>query len=140
MDLTPLTNWLQSLGTVGYLIAAAIPVIVYFLKQKYGPTPTPVTPTPDPSPATISPRLDAVAPLLNALLAALGLAPKGRPATVADVPHDFHLQVSNEWDKVNAIKSAQAEKMVADLAVPVPAAVAPATYAATAPVRVSTAP
>lgn len=119
-DLTPLQEWLASLGTYGYLLAAALPVVVYFLKTRLSPA-APITPTPTPSPATISPRLDAVAPLLNALLSALGLAPRNRPATVADVPHDFHLQVSQEWDKVNAIKYEAATKAAQDLNVATPA-------------------
>lgn len=105
-DLTPLTNWLQSLGTVGYLVSAVVTVLAYLLYQRLGPQPAPVTPTPTPTPAVTSPRLDAVAPLLNALLVALGKAPKGRPATVADLPHDLHLQVMGE---VNAVTEAKAE-------------------------------
>lgn len=111
-----LQTWLASLGPYGYLVAAAVPVVVYLVRQKLGPAPKPVTPTPDPSPATVSPRLDAIAPVLNALLAALGIAPKGRPATVADVPHDLHVQMGAEWDKVNAEKAAAVARMARDYA------------------------
>lgn len=92
-DLSPLQTWLASLGPYGYLLAAAVPVVVYFLRQRLGPLPAPVTPTPSPTPAVAPPRLDAVAPLLNALLNALGIAPRTRPATVADLPHATHLQL-----------------------------------------------
>lgn len=124
-DLTALQAWLTSLGPYGYVLAAAVPVVVYFLKKRFGPPAAPVVPTPDPTPANVSPRLDAVAPLLNALLAALGLAPKGRPATVADVPHDLFVQYGTEWDKVSAVKTAAAAQVARDLAAepsPAPAA------------------
>lgn len=119
--LQALQTWLISLGPYGYLVAAAVPVVVYFLKKKFGPAVAPVVPTPDPSPANVSPRLDTVAPYLNALLTALGIAPKGRQATVADLPHDLLVQVGNEWDRASAIKTAAAVQMAKDLAVePVP--------------------
>jgi len=122
VDLTALQAWLTSLGTYGYLLAAAVPVVVYLIRQKLSPLAKPITPTPDPSPATVSPRLDALAPILNALLASLGIAPKGRPATVADVPHDLHVQMGAEWDKVNAAKAAAVAHMAKDLAVESPPA------------------
>ena len=115
IDLTPLTAWLQSLGPVGYLLAAALPVALYFLRQKYGPVAPPVMPTPTPTPAVSSPRLDASAPLLNALLSALGLAPKGRPATVADLPHGLHLQLRDELDAVTSAKAEAHAAALADL-------------------------
>lgn len=114
-DLAPLMNWLTSLGPYGYLLAALVPIAVSFLKQRFGPLPTPVTPTPTPTPATAPSRLDAIAPLLNSLLNALGLAPKGRPATVADLPHATHMQLRDELDAVTAAKSAAHAAALADL-------------------------
>jgi hypothetical protein len=114
-DLAPLMNWLVSLGPYGYVLAALVPVAVYFLKQRFGPLPPPVTPTPAPTPAVAPSRLDAIAPLLSSLLNALGMTPKGRPATVADLPHETHLQLRDELDAVTAAKSAAHAAALADL-------------------------
>jgi len=114
-DLTPFQTWLASLGPYGYLLAAALPVAVAILRQRFGPAPAPVTPTPNPTPAVAPPRLDAVAPLLNALLNSLGVAPRNRPATVADLPHATHLQLRDELDAVTAAKSAAHAAALADL-------------------------
>ena len=116
MDLTPLNEWLQSLGLVGYLISAGILAAVYFLRQKYGPQPAPTLPGPEPAPANPSPRLDTVAPLLAKILAALGIVPNGKPVTFADVPHDFHMALSTEWDRVNAAKLQDAQRKAKELA------------------------
>lgn len=117
-----LVTWLQSLGTWGYVLAGLVPVVAYLLRQKFGPKPAPTLPSPETTPANASPRLDAVAPILNALLTALGIAPKGRPATVADVPHDLFMQYGNEWDKLAAIKAAAAAQTAKDLAIESPPA------------------
>jgi len=114
-DLTPLMTWLASLGPYGYLLSAAVPVVVFLLRNRFGPLTQPVTPTPAPSPAVTSPRLDARAPLLNMLLNALGVVPRGRPATIADVPHETHLQLQSELDGVAAAKVAAHTAALADL-------------------------
>ncbi len=113
--LTAFLTWLKSLGDVAFVLPALVPVALYMLRKKFGPLVTPVTPTPDPTPATVSPRLDAIAPFINALLTALGIAPKGRAATVADIPHDFHLQLRNEVDRINGIKAAATTTAAKDL-------------------------
>ena len=115
-DLTSLQTWLASLGPYGYVLAAAVPVVAYLVRRWTGPPAAPVTPTPAPTPAVAPPRLDAVAPLLNALLNALGLAPQNRPATVADLPHATHLQLRGELDAVTAAMSAAHAAALADLA------------------------
>ncbi|WP_439625330.1 hypothetical protein [Gemmata sp.] len=114
-DLTSLQTWLASLGPYGYVLAAAVPVVAYLVRRWTGPPAAPVTPTPVPTPAVAPPRLDAVAPLLNALLTALGVAPRNRPATVADLPHATHLQLRDELDAVTAAKSAAHAAALADL-------------------------
>lgn len=114
-DLTSLQTWLASLGPYGYLLAAAVPVVAYFVRRFTGP---PVVPAPAPTPPSDPQRLDAVAPLLNALLNALKLAPRNRPATVADLPHATHLQLRDELDAVTAAATAAHAAALADLAPP----------------------
>ena len=74
-DLTPLMNWLTSLGPYGYLLAALVPLAVAFLRQRFGPLPTPVTPTPTPTASLAS---LAILPLL--------LPPMERLQTETDQP------------------------------------------------------
>lgn len=99
MDLTPLLEWLKAQGNVGAFIVVLLPVISLLLGRKYLPqTPANGTPT----------------PTLDLILKALGLAPKGRQATSADLPHEVHLQIQGVLDKVSADKAAKASKELAD--------------------------
>lgn len=112
-DMTPITNWLASLGPYGYLLAAALPVVLYLLRRKFGPLAQPVVPTPAPSPATTSPALAGRFPLASLFAAALGIKTPGRAATVADIPHDKLVQLR---DEVTGLIEAKVEHHAAALA------------------------
>ncbi|MBA4191751.1 MAG: hypothetical protein C0467_27540 [Planctomycetaceae bacterium] len=115
-DLSPLQNWLTSLGPYGYLLAALVPVVAFFVRRGLGFPASPATPpTPAPTPTDSPARLDRVAPLLNTLLNALGIAPRNRPATVADLPHATHLQLRDELEAVTAARSDAHAAALADL-------------------------
>lgn len=101
MDLTPLIDWLKLQGNVGAFIVLLLPVLSWFLSRKYGP---PAVPASGGSPT----------PTLDMILKALGIAPKGRPATAADMPDETHLQIQAVLDKVAADKAARASKMLTD--------------------------
>ncbi|VTU00988.1 unnamed protein product [Gemmataceae bacterium] len=100
MDLTPLIDWLKLQGNVGALIVVLLPVLSWFLSRKYGPPAVPANGSPTPT--------------LDVILKALGIAPKGRPATAADLPHEVHLQIQSVLDKAAADKAAKASKELTD--------------------------
>lgn len=119
-ELQPLLTWLQSLGTVGYILAGAVSIGVMILYQRSKPA-APVVPTPDPTPANTSPLLKPLAPYLEVLLKALGVKPSnGIAYTIADVPHNIFAQVGNEWDAVSSAKVRQHAAALAGLQTPPP--------------------
>ncbi len=107
MDLTilaPLLDQLKAAGDVGYVIASAIPIVLYFLYQRYYAATPGTTPLKD------------SAPMLDLILKALGIVPKNGVATADDLPHDVHLKLQAELDKVAADKSATMLKQQTDFA------------------------
>ncbi len=128
MDLTLLLNWLQSLGPYGYLLAAAVPVVLYLFRTKFGPVPLPATPTPPASPATNPLDLGPQFPLLNLLLQGLGIVKKGASGTTADIPHTLISQLSTEVEGVRQAHIEAHTAALSDLGAP---ATTPATPTAT---------
>lgn len=101
MDFTllqPLIDWLKAQGDVGYVIAALIPVVITLLYKKFGPQQPATTP------------LKETAPTLDLILKALGIVPKGKVAVAADLPHDVHLKLQSELDKVAEEKNQEIQK------------------------------
>lgn len=114
-DLSGLQTWLSSLGTWGYLLAAAIPVLLYFAKQRLGTPAAPALPTAPASPATNPLNLGPQFPLLNLLLQALGKIPRGASGTTADIPHTLIAQISSEVAGVTEAHIAAHTAALADL-------------------------
>lgn len=104
------TTWLNSLGTTGHLLAAAVPVVIYLLWKRLKPASSSSTvPSPTPNAATAPSLLAGLAPLLHDALVALGRIP-AKGATVNDVSHATLVQLGADVTAVidahNAIHDA----------------------------------
>jgi hypothetical protein len=121
LDLSALQTWLQGLGSWGYLLAAALPVVMYLLKQKLGTPAAPALPTAPASPATNPLNLGPQFPLLNLLLQGLGIVKKGASGTTNDIPHTLLMQIDGEVQQAKDAKAAAHTAALVDLgAVPGP--------------------
>jgi hypothetical protein len=115
LDLSGINDWLATQGPIVQVVGGILLTLgVIWLNKKFGKPAVPVIPTPEPTPANVSPRLDAKYPLLNLLLNTLNIVPRGKVATVADLPHDVHMQLQTELDGVATQKAAAVERQRTD--------------------------
>ena len=124
MDLSSITKFLTDMGLsqTGALAAGmGLVVLVMFLRSRLGTPAPPALPTAPASPATNPLNLGPQFPIINSVLQALGIIPKGTVGTTADIPHTLIAQLSAEMSGITNAKIAEHAAALADLgAVPGP--------------------
>jgi hypothetical protein len=122
-----ITTWLGSLGTWGYVLTMAVPVLGYLLYSRTRKTPPPVVPTAVPSAATAPIALAGSQQLLNVLATSMGWVPAGTTATTANIPSPMLAKLTQEVQQTTQAQITGHIAALADLGhtVPAPAKTSP---------------
>jgi hypothetical protein len=112
---TNLMAWLNGMGSWGYGLVMAVPILLYLAYTYTRKTPPPVVPSPTPSIAPTPLAMAQTQQLSNVLSTVMGWSQPGAIPTTADFPAPMIAKMKQELDQISAAQISGHIAALADL-------------------------